>query len=158
MKNTSGGALSLNSLNHISLICRSVEKSLEFYQDVLGLFPIRRPESLKFEGAWLRLGVVGGGHAEPATTKAELGAANTSRKELQVGLPLADSQVWRATGKFLPESFHSATISSPRTYPAAHAPESTRPCVHVHEAMRPQPLARTTPSARATPQPCSPVV
>ncbi|MQM23541.1 hypothetical protein Taro_056606 [Colocasia esculenta] len=52
MKNTSVGALSLNSLNHISLVCRSVEKSLEFYQDVLGLFPIRRPESLKFEGAW----------------------------------------------------------------------------------------------------------
>ncbi|CAL1377480.1 unnamed protein product [Linum trigynum] len=43
--------LQLKSLNHISLICRSVEKSLHFYQYVLGFFPIRRPGS--FDDAWL---------------------------------------------------------------------------------------------------------
>ncbi|XP_010254369.1 PREDICTED: uncharacterized protein LOC104595363 [Nelumbo nucifera] len=48
-----GGPLRLTSLNHISIVCRSVEESLKFYQDVLGFIPVRRPESLKFEGAWL---------------------------------------------------------------------------------------------------------
>ncbi|XP_039143552.1 uncharacterized protein LOC120280690 [Dioscorea cayenensis subsp. rotundata] len=48
-----GVALSLTSLNHISLVCRSVEESLDFYQNVLGFFPIRRPGSFDFDGAWL---------------------------------------------------------------------------------------------------------
>ncbi|KAL7239756.1 hypothetical protein ACSBR2_005601 [Camellia fascicularis] len=30
--------LHLKSLNHISVVCRSVDKSLDFYQNVLGLF------------------------------------------------------------------------------------------------------------------------
>ena len=46
-------SLHLTSLNHISLVCKSVEKSLEFYQDVLGFFPIRRPGSFDFDGYWL---------------------------------------------------------------------------------------------------------
>jgi len=45
--------LHLKSLNHISVVCRSVKKSLDFYQDVLGFFPIRRPNSFDFDGAWL---------------------------------------------------------------------------------------------------------
>ncbi|KAF6152720.1 hypothetical protein GIB67_021380 [Kingdonia uniflora] len=48
-----GGPLHLTSLNHISLVCKSVEESLEFYQNVLGFFPIRRPGSFDFDGAWL---------------------------------------------------------------------------------------------------------
>ncbi|KAJ7978894.1 Lactoylglutathione lyase / glyoxalase I family protein [Quillaja saponaria] len=46
-------SLQFKSLNHISLVCRSVEKSLDFYTNVLGFFPIRRPGSFKFDGAWL---------------------------------------------------------------------------------------------------------
>ncbi|XP_010049979.2 uncharacterized protein LOC104438513 [Eucalyptus grandis] len=45
--------LQLKSLNHISLVCRSLEKSISFYQNVLGFVPIRRPGSFDFEGAWL---------------------------------------------------------------------------------------------------------
>ncbi|CAJ1951259.1 unnamed protein product [Sphenostylis stenocarpa] len=45
--------LRLQSVNHISLICRSVEESMDFYQNVLGFFPIRRPGSFDFDGAWL---------------------------------------------------------------------------------------------------------
>lgn len=45
--------LHLKSLNHISIVCRSVEKSLDFYQNILGFFPIRRPGSFNFDGAWL---------------------------------------------------------------------------------------------------------
>ncbi|CAB4321485.1 unnamed protein product [Prunus armeniaca] len=41
--------LNLKSLNHISLVYRSVEKSLDFYQSVLGFFPIRRPGSFDFK-------------------------------------------------------------------------------------------------------------
>ncbi|KAM0822317.1 hypothetical protein ACQ4PT_071573 [Festuca glaucescens] len=48
-----GGGLRLASLNHISVVCRSQESSLAFYCDVLGFFPIRRPGSFDFDGAWL---------------------------------------------------------------------------------------------------------
>ncbi|XP_066363029.1 glyoxylase I 4-like [Miscanthus floridulus] len=47
------GVLPLASLNHISIVCRSVEASLRFYTDVLGFVPIRRPGSFDFNGAWL---------------------------------------------------------------------------------------------------------
>ncbi|GMH30705.1 hypothetical protein Nepgr_032548 [Nepenthes gracilis] len=45
--------LRITSLNHISIVCRSVEKSLDFYQNLLGFIPIRRPRSFDFDGAWL---------------------------------------------------------------------------------------------------------
>ncbi|KAM7509404.1 hypothetical protein LguiA_019857 [Lonicera macranthoides] len=53
MKENRVNPLHLKSLNHISVVCRSVEKSLDFYQNVLGFFPIRRPGSFSFDGAWL---------------------------------------------------------------------------------------------------------
>ena len=40
------------ALNHISFVCKSVAKSVEFYYDVLGFVLIKRPSSFKFEGAW----------------------------------------------------------------------------------------------------------
>ncbi|GAB4850087.1 Glyoxylase I 4 [Ancistrocladus abbreviatus] len=53
MKDKMGNPLHLSSINHISLVCRSVEKSIDFYQNVLGFAPIRRPGSFNFDGAWL---------------------------------------------------------------------------------------------------------
>ncbi|KAK2651577.1 hypothetical protein Ddye_011433 [Dipteronia dyeriana] len=53
MKEIVGNPLHLTSLNHVSLICRSVEESIDFYQNVLGFVPIRRPGSFDFDGAWL---------------------------------------------------------------------------------------------------------
>ncbi|KAK6915010.1 Glyoxalase/fosfomycin resistance/dioxygenase domain [Dillenia turbinata] len=53
MKETIGNPLHLTSLNHVSLVCRSVEESINFYQNVLGFFPVRRPGSFDFDGAWL---------------------------------------------------------------------------------------------------------
>ncbi|KAL8205861.1 hypothetical protein R6Q57_009412 [Mikania cordata] len=41
------------SLNHVSFICKSVRRSVKFYEDVLGFVLIRRPSSFDFEGAWL---------------------------------------------------------------------------------------------------------
>ncbi|KAI9081273.1 hypothetical protein K1719_036773 [Acacia pycnantha] len=46
-------ALPLLSLNHVSLLCRSVWESVRFYEDVLGFVLIKRPSSFKFNGAWL---------------------------------------------------------------------------------------------------------
>ncbi|KAJ6415865.1 hypothetical protein OIU85_030082 [Salix viminalis] len=48
-----GNPLHLKSLNHISLLCKSLEESIDFYEDVLGFVPIRRPGSFNFDGAWL---------------------------------------------------------------------------------------------------------
>lgn len=45
-------ALPLLSLNHVSLLCRSVWESMRFYEDVLGFVPIKRPSSFNFTGAW----------------------------------------------------------------------------------------------------------
>lgn len=55
MKENAGNPLHLTSLNHVSLLCRSVDESMNFYNKVLGFIPIRRPESLNFEGAWYPL-------------------------------------------------------------------------------------------------------
>ncbi|KAA8531956.1 hypothetical protein F0562_006902 [Nyssa sinensis] len=46
-------ALPLLSLNHVSLLVRSVWTSVRFYEDVLGFFLIKRPSSFNFHGAWL---------------------------------------------------------------------------------------------------------
>ncbi|KAK4743006.1 hypothetical protein SAY87_001007 [Trapa incisa] len=46
-------ALPLLSLNHVSLLCRSVPESVRFYVDVLGFALIKRPSSFNFNGAWL---------------------------------------------------------------------------------------------------------
>ncbi|KAM0033402.1 putative glyoxalase/Bleomycin resistance protein/Dihydroxybiphenyl dioxygenase [Helianthus debilis subsp. tardiflorus] len=53
MKEVAGNPLQLKSINHISLVCRSVEESIDFYTNVLGFVPIRRPGSFDFDGAWL---------------------------------------------------------------------------------------------------------
>ncbi|KAM6579042.1 hypothetical protein CsatB_030879 [Cannabis sativa] len=47
------GKLPLLSLNHVSYVCKSVAKSVKFYEQVLGFVLIKRPSSFKFEGAWL---------------------------------------------------------------------------------------------------------
>ncbi|CAL4978151.1 unnamed protein product [Urochloa decumbens] len=47
------GGLPLAALNHISVVCRSLQGSVHFYRDVLGFIPIRRPGSFDFDGAWL---------------------------------------------------------------------------------------------------------
>ncbi|KAG7652404.1 Glyoxalase/Bleomycin resistance protein/Dihydroxybiphenyl dioxygenase [Arabidopsis thaliana x Arabidopsis arenosa] len=52
-EDTNGNPLHIKSLNHISLLCRSVEESISFYHNVLGFLPIRRPGSFDFDGAWL---------------------------------------------------------------------------------------------------------
>ncbi|XP_075491312.1 glyoxylase I 4-like [Primulina tabacum] len=53
MKENKSNPLQLSSLNHISLVCTSVEESINFYQNFLGFVPVRRPGSLNFDGAWL---------------------------------------------------------------------------------------------------------
>ncbi|KAI7987007.1 hypothetical protein LOK49_LG14G01109 [Camellia lanceoleosa] len=53
MKKNMETPLRLTSLNHISLVCRSLEKSIDFYTNVLGFVPVRRPNSFNFDGAWL---------------------------------------------------------------------------------------------------------
>ncbi|CAK9143437.1 unnamed protein product [Ilex paraguariensis] len=46
-------ALPLLSLNHVSILVRSVLTSVRFYEDVLGFFLVKRPSSFNFHGAWL---------------------------------------------------------------------------------------------------------
>ncbi|KAL8520900.1 hypothetical protein ACS0TY_011451 [Phlomoides rotata] len=46
-------ALPLLALNHVSFICKSVAKSVQFYEQVLDFVLIKRPSSFDFEGAWL---------------------------------------------------------------------------------------------------------
>ncbi|XP_071691949.1 glyoxylase I 4-like [Rutidosis leptorrhynchoides] len=53
MKDIAANPLHLKSLNHVSLECRSVEESTDFYIKILGFVPVRRPGYLKFDGSWL---------------------------------------------------------------------------------------------------------
>jgi hypothetical protein len=48
------GPLPVRSLNHISRLCGSLSRSLDFYTKILGFFEVKRPGSLnvQFEGAW----------------------------------------------------------------------------------------------------------
>jgi hypothetical protein len=48
----SSTTMPLLSLNHVSFVCKSVRKSVRFYEDVLGFVLIKRPSSFDFEGAW----------------------------------------------------------------------------------------------------------
>ncbi|XAR56309.1 Lactoylglutathione lyase [Bertholletia excelsa] len=43
----------LLALNHVSFVCKSVRRSVKFYEEVLGFLLIKRPSSFDFEGAWL---------------------------------------------------------------------------------------------------------
>ncbi|WMV10702.1 hypothetical protein MTR67_004087 [Solanum verrucosum] len=43
----------LMALNHVSRLCKNVEKSVEFYTKVLGFVLIERPQAFVFDGAWL---------------------------------------------------------------------------------------------------------
>jgi lactoylglutathione lyase len=56
-------------LNHVAVLVKDVEKSCEFYSNVLGLEQIPRP-AFDFPGAWYRLGTeqelhIIGGRTEP---------------------------------------------------------------------------------------------
>ncbi|KAK1414299.1 hypothetical protein QVD17_30043 [Tagetes erecta] len=53
MKEIGVNPLFLKSLNHISLQCRSVEESVDFYVKILGFVQIKRPGNFYFDGAWL---------------------------------------------------------------------------------------------------------
>lgn len=44
--------LPLMALNHVSRLCRDVNKSVDFYVNVLGFVQIKRPPALDFDGAW----------------------------------------------------------------------------------------------------------
>jgi catechol 2,3-dioxygenase-like lactoylglutathione lyase family enzyme len=44
--------LGLTSLNHVSRNCADLNKSVQFYETVLGFVPIKRPGSFDFDGAW----------------------------------------------------------------------------------------------------------
>jgi catechol 2,3-dioxygenase-like lactoylglutathione lyase family enzyme len=52
---SSSTTIPLLSLNHVSFVCKSVSKSVRFYEDVLGFVLIKRPSSFDFEGAWYAL-------------------------------------------------------------------------------------------------------
>ncbi|KVI11040.1 uncharacterized protein LOC112507027 [Cynara cardunculus var. scolymus] len=68
--------LPLLSLNHVSFMCRSVIRSVKFYNDVLGFVLIRRPSSFDFEGAWLFSHGIGIHLLEMETTPTKKGAIN----------------------------------------------------------------------------------
>ncbi|KAL2511830.1 Lactoylglutathione lyase/glyoxalase I family protein [Abeliophyllum distichum] len=53
MLSESANKLPLLSLNHVSFVCKSVKKSVQFYEQVLGFVLIKRPSSFDFKGAWL---------------------------------------------------------------------------------------------------------
>nr|XP_027191870.1 uncharacterized protein LOC101498649 [Cicer arietinum] len=39
-------------MNRVSYVCRSVQDSVKFYENVLRFLLIKKPSSFKFQGAW----------------------------------------------------------------------------------------------------------
>ncbi|CAN6907440.1 unnamed protein product [Brassica oleracea] len=92
MKENAVNPLRLTSLNHVSLLCQSLEESMNFYQKVLGFFPVRRPESLDFEGAWLfghGIGIHLLGSTEPKNFPRKL------RLTPKITISLFSARVWQ---------------------------------------------------------------
>lgn len=52
------GPLGIHGVHHVALLCQELERSLSFYQDVLGLEinPARPHDKLPYRGAWLWIG------------------------------------------------------------------------------------------------------
>lgn len=50
--------MDIRSLNHVSLLVRDVERSRQFYNQILGMEEVPRPATFNFPGAWLRKGSV----------------------------------------------------------------------------------------------------
>ena len=48
--------LTVERLDHVSIIVTDVDRALAFYTGVLGLQEIPRPKSFDFPGAWLQVG------------------------------------------------------------------------------------------------------
>jgi catechol 2,3-dioxygenase-like lactoylglutathione lyase family enzyme len=48
--------MEIRSLDHVSLLVRNVERSRQFYSQVLGMEEIPRPSTFHFPGAWLQKG------------------------------------------------------------------------------------------------------
>ena len=46
---------SIKGIDHVSLLVKNTQQSVRFYQSILGLEPLERPD-LGFPGAWLSLG------------------------------------------------------------------------------------------------------
>jgi catechol 2,3-dioxygenase-like lactoylglutathione lyase family enzyme len=51
--------LTIKALNHVAIYVADVEKSIQFYQNILGLEELARP-AFDFPGAWFRLGIKAG--------------------------------------------------------------------------------------------------
>jgi catechol 2,3-dioxygenase-like lactoylglutathione lyase family enzyme len=49
-------SLTVERLDHVSIIVTDVDRALAFYTGVLGLTEIPRPRSFDFPGAWLQVG------------------------------------------------------------------------------------------------------
>ncbi|GAU24398.1 hypothetical protein TSUD_391070 [Trifolium subterraneum] len=74
--------LPLLSLNHVSFVCRSVQESVKFYENVLGFVLIKRPSSFKFEGAWLFNYGIGIHLLESAKVAAKRGQINPKENHI----------------------------------------------------------------------------
>jgi catechol 2,3-dioxygenase-like lactoylglutathione lyase family enzyme len=48
--------MDIRKADHVALLIKNVERSRQFYSQVLGMRDIPRPESFHFPGAWLTMG------------------------------------------------------------------------------------------------------
>lgn len=48
--------MQIRSLDHVALIVQDVDRSRQFYAEVLGMTEAARPETFTFPGAWFRSG------------------------------------------------------------------------------------------------------
>ncbi|AES63183.1 putative glyoxalase/Bleomycin resistance protein/Dihydroxybiphenyl dioxygenase [Medicago truncatula] len=85
--------LPLLSLNHVSFVCRSLQESVKFYENVLGFVLIKRPSSFKFQGAWLFNYGIGIHLLETESDKVPVKRGEINTKENHISFQCSDMKL-----------------------------------------------------------------
>ncbi|MEZ4902730.1 MAG: VOC family protein [Spirosomataceae bacterium] len=81
--------LTIKALNHVAIYVENVEKSTQFYQKILKLTPLPRP-NFDFPGAWFQLGSAQELHIIGIRTEPVISGSRSNHFALEV----ADIQAW----------------------------------------------------------------
>jgi lactoylglutathione lyase len=83
--------LAIKEINHVAIYVADVEKSVQFYEQVMRLQPLARPD-FDFPGAWFRVGTHQELHLIGVRTEPVISGSRSNHFALEV----ADLQAWES--------------------------------------------------------------
>ena len=113
--------LSIIGINHVALYVADVERSVQFYGEIVGLTPLARP-AFDFPGAWFRLGTEQELHLIGVRTEPVVSGSRSNHFALEV----SDLDAWEAhfiatkttfrPPKFRPDGVRQIFLQDPDGY------------------------------------------